>query len=639
MATIRMRRARTAAAAVMLLALVITGCAASETDRTTGSITIQPLFTSASGGGVGSEIITLADGEDGEFRLDFSEDEVAGLGDASRAASWNAAIVSTLLTGAPVQARIRFETSGRIDGPSAGALKTIGLIALQNGDDIDSAVSMTGTINSTGAIGPVGGIPEKVTGAADAGLEKVLIPLGQRNSLDAAGESVDVIRAGERLGVEVVEVGDVFEAYEHLTGEPLEQLRSNDEPRIDNRSYDKFDAQVTAALGTFGELEHRYNALPDLVRQAMAATGVPVQAYDSRDEAQRLREQSLIAGAFTKAQNAVIVMRTVVAAGELITPVYAQGWDGLASVFDRSLDVGPAQSRTMGFLDQLGTHSPKNLSDVEGLVHAYALAFDAYTLLDFAHAGVQTVYDRWSTGGYGGLDALFFDLTQPLLYGELAKAQVDYAESVHELGRDNPGADLTEGVDLQSVGDFFRRAADANYTAFVSTGLVPQLAEQHGMSVDAVLDILSKQDLSIAAARHQAAVEPALAAYIGEDKPNAAYATMAYGIGNFVRNQMLIEKYYNNVHLDENLQIAGVTNEASLANATALSRELLEYEISRLRDLESPPVLSVAQYEAASVDATGEPLDRFGALSGYTQGFVTGRLLGYLGGFPADEAD
>src|SRR3989338_9929009 len=67
-----------------------------------------------------------------------------------------------------------------IGGPSAGAaiaaLTTAGLLGLE----LDEDVAVTGTINSGGLIGPVGGIKAKIDAAAGAGLNKVLIPLGTR---------------------------------------------------------------------------------------------------------------------------------------------------------------------------------------------------------------------------------------------------------------------------------------------------------------------------------------------------------------------------------------------------------------------------------------------------------------------------
>jgi hypothetical protein len=83
-------------------------------------VTIRPLFVRGSGpgatGGVGKEIISLEPTTDKSLRVDLSEDEVAGIGDQSRAASWNAGTVAPLPTGSPPSGRYRFEVSGYIDG-------------------------------------------------------------------------------------------------------------------------------------------------------------------------------------------------------------------------------------------------------------------------------------------------------------------------------------------------------------------------------------------------------------------------------------------------------------------------------------------------------------------------------------------
>lgn len=70
--------------------------------------------------------------------------------------------------------------SNIIGGPSAGAgiaaLTTIAVLDL----DYDERIAITGTINSGGLIGPVGGIKEKLEAAARAGLKKVLVAKGAR---------------------------------------------------------------------------------------------------------------------------------------------------------------------------------------------------------------------------------------------------------------------------------------------------------------------------------------------------------------------------------------------------------------------------------------------------------------------------
>jgi uncharacterized protein len=68
--------------------------------------------------------------------------------------------------------------SSTIGGPSAGAaiaaLTTIGMLDLP----YDQNIAITGTINSGGIVGPVGGIKEKLEAASAVKLKKVLIPKG-----------------------------------------------------------------------------------------------------------------------------------------------------------------------------------------------------------------------------------------------------------------------------------------------------------------------------------------------------------------------------------------------------------------------------------------------------------------------------
>lgn len=635
------RRRAALAAAVVATTLVLTSCSlvpGSQGDASGGSVTIQPLFTRGESGGVGAETITRSASDDGTFRLDFSEDEVGGLGEASRAASWNAAIISTLLTGQPLSGRFGFEIQGAIDGPSAGALKTLALIALQNGHEISETATMTGTINATGTIGPVGGIPEKITGASEAGIETVLVPLGQRNTPDLNGELVDVVRLGDSLDVEVIEVGDIYEAYEHLTGEALDAPSGGSDPRLDSRSYDKVEAQVTAASGRYTAALNRYRALPAELTAILEDSGVPAAAEAAATASADLNRQGLVAGAFVQGQQSAALMETLAAAGSLITPLQTQGLAGLTSLIEQAVDTAPAESAFYSFLDTLGTYEPETLTDVEAAVNAYSGAFDAYTLLDFSAQRITALSSTYQSGGYSSLDEFFGELVMSVMYLELSKAQISNAQAVFEVGRDNTSAEIAEDIDLQQVGDFFRRGADANYAAFTTSGTVPTLAEANGVSMDVVIRHLADMDIDVALATHQQAVLPALQQYIGEDEPNAAYAAMGYGLSNYVRNQMLVEKYYNNAILDENYQIVGLAFEGALNNAIDLGRDQLGGEIGVLDDHDTVPVISVATYEASRLLSSGDPAERFETLSGYSGGFVTARLLTYLGGWEASRA-
>ncbi len=639
-----MARIRRTAGAAVVLALLAAGCTAAEEPetRTTTeatpsapaaptSLTIHWLAYGSDGEGSVGETELSRTPSDDDFRVEFSENEVGGIGPSSQAGAWNAAIVSTLLMGQPLTGEFRFATSGLIDGPSAGALTTAGLIALQRGEQFDEDVTMTGTINPTGTIGPVGGIPEKVKAAADEGFTTVLIPLGQRNSPNQEGEVVDVVRLGDREGVEVVEVGDVYEAYGYLTGETLEAPRLNGDPRLSNQSYDKVSAQVNATLSRYDTGFRRVEALPDVVRTMLADSGLLDLAAEASVDARDLAQQGQQAGAFLEAQEAAMLVETAAGAGEWMNPLFTQGLAGLDLLFQQALDLTPTTTRVTSFLDQLSTYSPRTVSDAEGLVNAYGGAFDAYSLMVFAHQAIEAIKARSDAGGYASLDALFSDLSTPLLYARLAEGMLTSTQSTFELGRDNPGTPVDSDVDLGAVGDFFRRGADANHTAFREIVVVP-LAQQHGLTEEDVLGRLGNVDMAIAFATVERGVLPVVTEYIGEDKPNADYASLAYGVTNYVRNSGLIDKYYNNAELGPNFEVVGVRWQAALNRALDLGRQQLGAEVDALRAQDIDPVLSVGSYEAAGVMRNGDDSSRFQAVRQYGLGFVTARMVSYLSG-------
>ncbi len=126
-----------------------------------------------------------------------------------------------------------------VGGPSAGAALTVAFTSLLLDVPLRDDVIMTGMVNPDGSVGPVGGILEKAHAAHDAGADLFLIPPGQSivqqviQETDDSGwfptvrqrvEEVNVTQyADDQWGMRVVEVGDVYEAFEHATDARIER--------------------------------------------------------------------------------------------------------------------------------------------------------------------------------------------------------------------------------------------------------------------------------------------------------------------------------------------------------------------------------------------------------------------------------
>jgi len=119
-----------------------------------------------------------------------------------------------------------------VEGPSAGAAITIATIAVIENKDIDLKTMITGTINSDGTIGPVGGIIPKAQVAKEVGASIFLVPTGQGTQVNYVPEErcermnyftfcttvykKKIENVGKSVGIEVVEVKDIREAMKYF---------------------------------------------------------------------------------------------------------------------------------------------------------------------------------------------------------------------------------------------------------------------------------------------------------------------------------------------------------------------------------------------------------------------------------------
>lgn len=131
--------------------------------------------------------------------------------------------------------------SSIIGGPSAGSAIAVLTISLIKDVPLNDEVAVTGTINSGGVIGPVGGIEAKIEAAERAGMEKVLIPIGEyfdtnqtvRNEStnqtinQSLNETANLSQARKEFKIEIKEVATLDEALFEFTGKTFRERKAN----------------------------------------------------------------------------------------------------------------------------------------------------------------------------------------------------------------------------------------------------------------------------------------------------------------------------------------------------------------------------------------------------------------------------
>jgi hypothetical protein len=628
-------RSKRPVAVALLLALVGTALVAGDPAAAAPDKRVTLRALAVSEGPDGSEgssntfSIEYGKAPGSTFRVGFSQDEVGGTGDQWESAGWNAAAVATLLNGNPLSGvRVDYDVTGRIDGPSAGALMTIGLLSLMRGDKVKPGITMTGTVNPDGTIGPVGGIPYKVDGAKKAKAKTMLIPLGQRNAADDSGELVDVVDLGRRQRIKVREVADIYAAYKAFTGKTLPRPGRTGSVRLANRDYKAIEAKVKAQLAEFDAASGEFNSLAPGTQAAMIGFGLPAQANATRDNSKRLTDEGLQAGAYIEALEAAAVARATVKVGRAYEVLLTQG-QGIPAFVQQILASAAISGRVEALFDELKAYRPKTVSDVSTLISAYSNAIDVLSISAYANNLLEAAGNE--TDFQSALDAAVIGA----IYFETAGTLIDGTQDIFEVGKGGGGIALTKAVKADQVADFFRKAAQANLAAFNSLILNPA-AEQYGVSESAVQQQFAETDFDYGLAQSSLGViQGGLDEYLGDAK-TAAYAKLGGSVELYARTAGLLSKYYSLAEVSDDLEVVGIANDQALTSALDLGRSQVQRAVAVLKSEKVSPTLVVGSYEIAGVSREGEASDKLDALSQYLSAYVGSRVLAYLGGFQAE---
>lgn len=331
-------------------------------------------------GGVSRAYITVERNRKKRILVGIFENVAGGVGPMMSSAGWMAAIMSSQILGIDLtRYKISYDIFGRVDGPSAGGLTTAGVMAAILGDRIRAEVTMTGTINPDGTIGPVGGIPQKIQAAVQAGKRTILIPYGSRYGYDLTTDKmVDLVDFGHSRGAKIIQVRDIYEAYRHLTGEelPRAKVKKNVFPNMPKRVFDRTRDAVRAWHVRHKEIETKYKLIP--------------RAYKSRNISQTMK----LAEAINKGSLDALLQGNISVAYDRAVTAYVTSYSGYvqADVMRAlsTLQGGTkeavknyidsyrfSQVRVNSFYSRLDTERISTLSDMITLADAYAKVIQA----------------------------------------------------------------------------------------------------------------------------------------------------------------------------------------------------------------------------------------------------------------------
>ena len=640
------RRAVTAVVlGAVLAALLLTGC--TDTTTTTkpvpttavrptsttlgkvegGSVTVQGLavFDGPDGakGGIIEFTTTVEPGTSGKVAVGMLEGEVFGTGPQWRVAGWTSALAATSLLNLDLaDYRISHEVSGRVDGPSAGALMAVATLAAFLGDKVDPKVTMTGTINPDFTVGPVGGIPYKLQAAAKAGKTEMLVPLGQRVERDTnTGEFVDVVEAGRALGVDVREVGDVYAAYEAFTGQPLPHPMVVDrEPKLTSTAHTTVMKQAASWAGACLAKLDEFDALPAGLKTDYE-TGRVEFANQALADADRYTAQGIAGGAYFSAVDAARQASLGLNYSLLERDIQRRG-EYVAGKALREADISGALDR-LG--DELLAAAPAGAGEAASLLEAWGYWTVATRLAGEADSLIETL-PKGKTAD-GRLDSIYtavWDYT-------LATVALDSVRDALELGQALRGEPVREPERLPELAEAYRRAAEANLDT-IDVVVIPGLAKEWGVSAEEALTTVRQSDVNYAEADAAVSAMDYLRNSL-EPGPSRDLAVLGAALVAYAGSASSLAEHYSfGAEYDDNGDITGYGNEKALANDLEFAKGRARIMIALAAKGRADAALPTIYYQSGNLLREGSAADKLGALYDYWTASLIGHVMAVLSG-------
>ncbi len=534
--------------------------------------------TSEASGGSTHAVLKIEQSTKG-MHVGIFESRAGGTGDMWRAAVWVAALTGTLhLQKNPLDYRYSVETEtmgNRVDGPSAGGLFTVALMAALNGDMLDKKATMTGTINPDGSIGPVGGISQKLEAVAKLGKKRFCYPVGQQFDQDMnTGKPTDIKTKAAGLGIEAVEVEDITQAYNCLTGKnlkPTKPVRRSDM----ELSKEAFEILRKSTENWLQQSQKVYAASRKLSSSESFAPGWK-SVEESYDQAATWLKQGLVAAAYWRAMEALSQSLGLLAYSTMAERLSAGKPVEALQVFG---DMENEANRNLRVAFQtLSDAPPEYINATIAALDAYEAAIAGYVALGFAKNSLGDILARMQDAMARKakpeeMAALFNELYGPL--GELVKVQIDSLLAIDsaELMKTQRNGKGTKLARLGEVARLYQGAASANVEYFDAI-FVRELAAQSGKSAELVSRVLMQQEANYRNAILHLKVPEAEAIDLVATGLPTDLAKLAGALSSFFASSTLVAKFYSiGAMMDANGRFVGVEREKALIATLQLAEE------------------------------------------------------------------
>jgi hypothetical protein len=598
------------------------------------TVTVNPLFFKDSGsgptGGFGTSKITVEVNKSGAPKVGFFEDEVAGAGPQWRASGWMAAIMGPFLLGRDVtDYKYSFEMNGYIDGPSAGGLMTVGVLAALLGDNVKKDVTMTGTINPDGTIGPVGGIQYKIDGAKSAGKKTMLIPAGTRYEMDqTTEESVDLIAKGKSKGITVQEVANVYEAYKGLTGKELPKPTgaTKDKIELPPAADKKVKDRAVAWYEKYTQERIRYDGVT-LGIDTSVEDGWVALADDMAVKGDDYLGQGMTAAAYDQVTGAYMYTTMAYHTKKAIQAYLSQG--GLAGVDNYLSTINPSGKKMSDAFDTLRTKKPQTLADTMVLA-------DSFGRLSLASGLINQADEILSTEAATVEEAIANVLIATAYYS-LASYGIDYALDSVKIGFGVGTAKPADKATVTQLSEALRKAAEANIEYF-DTVVLKSFADDEGVSLDTARYYFVTNELDYGFAVSAAVGSQEIKDKLGNTEARAI-GVLGNSLESFTISSKLIAKYYSlGAETDDDGNVTGVAMEKSMINMLDFGEDSAQENINAAKQAGALPIMAIIAFDGGKIYREGDYDDKFTALESFWMASMQGRLLSILAGMKVERA-